>query len=592
MKFRFTIGAKIGTGFGILIALTIAAFILTLVTLKDSRNKTDEVTELRNPSVAALKELESDLIRSRLLITKWYFVQKEGQEKDELRSLLNIEYPRMNKQINELAVKWSEYDQGLLKELFERIDIFFASYQNDVMDQLNSFESYDDAGVTFLVGEPFEALDEKYRVIRVSLLEIIAAQQNNANTVTKEMLTSFTRLKTVVLYFGWILVIGGILIAFLTVRTIVKPVKQLKRMLIMMGKGILPSERMRERKDEIGEMSIAMHGLIHGMSSTVEFANQVGSGNFDSVYQPLSNEDTLGHTLLKMRTELAENERILEAKVIERTEEVVRQKEEISKKSHELEDLYTQVTDSIKYAKRIQEAILPPDKIVKQNLPNSFVLFKPKDIVSGDFYWLHAKNGKTFYAAVDCTGHGVPGAFMSIVGYNLLESVITNNKEPQAASILDGLNKGVAGTLHQSQDESSTKDGMDISLCSIDFKTNELQYAGAYNPLYLVRKGELTEINADKFPIGSFVSHEKKFTNNIVQLQKGDNVYIATDGFADQFGGPKGKKFLIKRFRELLLSVSSLPVEEQKKTLNMTIEDWRGTYEQVDDILVIGLAIN
>lgn len=593
MNFRFTIGTKIGMGFGVLIVLTIVSFLLTKTTLDDSRKKTDEVTELRNPSVAALKNLEALLIKSKLLITKWYYFQSSDDisEKQELRTLISIDYPKARKDIEEISKRWSQDDQNLLKDLLENVDAFFASYQNDIMDQLISFESYDDANIKFIVQFPFEELDEIYARIRLSLQELSAVQQNNASKVTNEMLSSFNSLQTIVKYLGYILVIGGILIAFFTVRTIVKPVTQLKRMLLSMGKGVLPKERIPERKDEIGEMAVAMHSLIEGMGSTVEFANQVGSGNFESEYKPLSDDDTLGHTLLKMRTELAETERILEAKVIERTEEVVRQKEEITKKNDELEDLYTQVTDSIKYAKRIQEAILPPDKNIKQFLPNSFVLFKPKDIVSGDFYWLHEKNGKTFFAAVDCTGHGVPGAFMSIVGYNLLENVITNNKILEPAPILDALNKGVTGTLHQSQEDSSTKDGMDISLCSIDYKTKELQYAGAYNPLYLVRKGEISEINADKFPIGSYVSKEKTFTNNIVQLQKDDNIYICTDGYADQFGGPKGKKFLIKRFRELLLSISSLSIEEQKRKLDKTIEEWRGTHEQVDDILVIGMTI-
>ena len=358
-----------------------------------------------------------------------------------------------------------------------------------------------------------------------------------------------------------------------------------------MGKGVLPTERIEDRKAEIGEMSVALNGLIDGMARTTDFAREVGSGNFISDYQPLSNEDTLGSALLKMREDLRINEQILEAKVVERTEQVVQQKQEIEVKNQELEVLYKHVTDSIKYAKRIQEAILPPDNMVNRILPNSFVLYKPKDIVSGDFYWIEQKDDKTMFAAVDCTGHGVPGAFMSIVGYNILKHVVGTNSFTTPSLILDGLNDGVSETLHHN-DQGSAKDGMDLSLCTIDFKTLELQYAGAFNPLYLVRNGELTQISADKFPIGLFLGEKKnKFTNHTIQLQKGDCIYIFSDGYADQFGGPIGKKFMSKHLRTLLVEVHKLPVNKQKEVLNKTIEEWRGALDQVDDILVIGLQI-
>ena len=359
-----------------------------------------------------------------------------------------------------------------------------------------------------------------------------------------------------------------------------------------MGRGVLPTEHIKDRNDEIGEMSVALNDLVDGMARTTEFAKQVGSGNFDSHYRALSKEDTLGAALLKMREDLRENERLLEAKVIERTEQVVRQKEEIETQNQELEVLYKHVTDSIKYAKRIQEAILPPDSLVKRVLPNSFVLYKPKDIVSGDFYWMDEKNGKSLFAAVDCTGHGVPGAFMSIVGYNLLKHVVNSNESTSPSEILDRLNEGVSETLHHGHQDSQAKDGMDISFCTIDFKKLELEYAGAYNPLYLIREGQLIQTKADKFPIGLFLGEEKKkFTNHTVQLQKGDSVYIFSDGYADQFGGPNGKKFMANHFRDLLMEVHNEPIEKQKEVLNKTIEEWRGPLDQVDDILVIGLKI-
>ena len=361
----------------------------------------------------------------------------------------------------------------------------------------------------------------------------------------------------------------------------------------MCGKRVLPEEKIRNRNDEIGEMSLALNDLMDGLRSTTHFAKEVGSGNFASEYNPLSEKDTLGHALLKMRSELDENERFLEAKVVERTEEVVKQKEEIETKNEILEVLYKQVTDSIRYAKRIQEAILPPQSILRIILPNSFILYKPKDIVSGDFYWVEQKNGKTLFSAVDCTGHGVPGAFMSIVAYNILKYVVNNNNETQPARILDALNIGVSETLHQSNSETQSKDGMDLALCSIDFQKKELEFAGAFNPLYLIREGELLEYKADKFPIGYYTgTTAKPYKNNVIGLKSGDMVYVFSDGYVDQFGGPSGKKFMANQFRNLLLQICDKPVEEQKKILDHQLIDWQGVHEQVDDILVIGIKIS
>ena len=224
-------------------------------------------------------------------------------------------------------------------------------------------------------------------------------------------------------------------------------------------------------------------------------------------------------------------------------------------------------------------------------MPDSFILYKPKDIVSGDFYWVEEKNDKVYFAAVDCTGHGVPGAFMSIVGYNALNEALRTSEDP--GSILDGLNRGISKTLHNNALGSTTKDGMDLALCCYDKKTKKLQYAGAYNPLYLIRDGEVNQIKADKFAIGGyFEDPSKKYINHTIQLEKEDYVYIFSDGYADQFGGPKGKKFMYKRFRDHLLALQGKEMEDQKTYLDTTLEDWKGPLEQIDDILVVGIHIS
>jgi len=264
------------------------------------------------------------------------------------------------------------------------------------------------------------------------------------------------------------------------------------------------------------------------------------------------------------------------------------------------------ITDSIQYAKRIQQAISPPEKLVQQYLKESFILYKPKDIVSGDFYWIERKDTQIIFAAADCTGHGIPGAFMSIVGSNLLKQAVKEKQLSQPAAILDELNKGVTETLRQRSDanpdgtvgtndtnEEGIKDGMDIALCTIDYKKQFLEYAGAYNPLYLVRNDEITEIKADRQPIGIFMGEElQHFTNHKIKLQRGDTLYIFSDGYVDQFGGAQGKKFKSKQFKQLLLSIQNKSMPEQREILNQTIEQWQGTYEQTDDICVIGVRIN
>ena len=289
-------------------------------------------------------------------------------------------------------------------------------------------------------------------------------------------------------------------------------------------------------------------------------------------------------TYIKVRERsLQEEKRKLEAMVNERTAEVV-------EKNRELDEINKDITASIRYAKRIQDAILPPDEFVKKVLPNTFILFKPKDIVSGDFYWMEERNNKVIFAAVDCTGHGVPGAFMSIVGHNVLDRVVGEHNITEPARILDELNKGISETLRQSNLEDNTvRDGMDIAMCSLDRSTGVLQFAGAYNPLWLIRKGELIEVKANKFPIGnSNKGDTNKFTNHEMQLEKGDTVYVFSDGFCDQFGGPLGKKLKASALRQLLLNNQQRSMAEQRALLDTTIEDWRGNHEQVDDILIIG----
>jgi ligand-binding sensor domain-containing protein/serine phosphatase RsbU (regulator of sigma subunit) len=283
----------------------------------------------------------------------------------------------------------------------------------------------------------------------------------------------------------------------------------------------------------------------------------------------------------------------LELIVSQRTEEIQEQKTEIERSRDEIAKYAKDITDSIKYAKRIQKAIFPAWKDVQKILPESFVFFQSKDLVSGDFYFAEKLGNKTIFCAVDCTGHGVPGGFMSIVANNLLNQAIKQEGFSKPSDILEYLNLGVTNTLHQTYEESSVKDGMDIALCCLDTNTNIMEYAGAYNPLYIFREKQLLEFKGNRFPVGTFVGEEiREFTNHEIQMQKGDMVYLFSDGFADQFGGPNGKKFMIRRFKEMLRKIHTKPVEDQQVLMDKQLKNWKGNLEQIDDIVVMGVRIS
>ncbi|TVR72593.1 MAG: hypothetical protein EA408_06545 [Marinilabiliales bacterium] len=283
---------------------------------------------------------------------------------------------------------------------------------------------------------------------------------------------------------------------------------------------------------------------------------------------------------------------ILEGIVRERTAEIVKQKEEIEEQHDMIAEQNKNITDSIEYARRIQTAILPPGDYVKELLPQRFILFLPRDIVSGDFYWLTKLKNRIISVAADCTGHGVPGGFMSMLGIAFLNEVV--NKSPDdvtAAEILNQLREQVIASLHQTGKTGEAQDGMDISLFILDMENRNLEFAGANNPLLIIRNNELIEIKGDKMPIGIHDRANQPFTNHVVKLEDGDVIYTFSDGYQDQFGGPKGKKYMIKRLKQLLLDIHQKPMSEQVEILLMELEEWQGSFERVDDIIVMGVRV-
>ena len=369
----------------------------------------------------------------------------------------------------------------------------------------------------------------------------------------------------------------------------------------------------------VGNASAAQNALK--ISSALEVA--ILSISMSNKYRRLQREKQEAQAValksLEEQNALVEGMNVkLEAQVKERTSEIEYQKEELA-------EINQEILSSIKYAKRIQEAILPSNEHVKNLMPESFVFYRPKDVVSGDFYFVEnttTNDGKdlVLFAAVDCTGHGVPGAFMSIVGNNFLTQAITESTVNSTGEALDFLNQGVSKALRQDKNTSTetVRDGMDISLCGYHKVKQKLFFSGAKNPVYIVRKSEnvnelglgveiiegknplesekggifLTEFKGDTHPIGAYVGDElKPFRTQVIELKKDDMIYVFSDGYADQFGGPDGKKYKYKTFKKLLLSIAHLPAEEQKEKLIAQYDSWKGDYEQIDDVLLMGLRV-
>jgi len=283
---------------------------------------------------------------------------------------------------------------------------------------------------------------------------------------------------------------------------------------------------------------------------------------------------------------------MIQTRTLVKTRRLLKEKEQaielIESQKVELELKEKNITDSLIYAQRIQEALLPSESYFRKHFEDSFILFKPKDIVSGDFYWIGEKNDKIFVVAADCTGHGVPGALMSMIGLNLIETTINEDNVEIPSRILEVMNKGLEKTFSREKNIGTIiRDGMDIGLCVIDRKRKKVEYAGAFFPLYIIRDESLIEIAADKIIIG-MNPEGLRYTDHEIDLLDDDIFYIFSDGYVDQFGGSENKKFMYRRFRYLLMTIHSFPVNDQKAILEENIRIWMGLNEQVDDMMVIG----
>jgi serine phosphatase RsbU (regulator of sigma subunit) len=281
-----------------------------------------------------------------------------------------------------------------------------------------------------------------------------------------------------------------------------------------------------------------------------------------------------------------------QARLLLKTGITLRQKEkalEDLKNQRELLEIRNKsITESLVYAQRIQEALLPAENNVQEYFPDSFIFYKPRDIVSGDFYWIGEKGDTKFIVAADCTGHGVPGALMSMIGHELLEKIINSEDNDHPGRILDIMNDALADTFRGARNAGTIiRDGMDMGICAINNKKKKIEYAGAFFPLYMIRENRLIETKGDKYVLG-MAPEGSGYTNTEIELQADDMLYLFSDGYMDQFGGNENKKFMYRRFRYLLMTIHGFPLKDQKSILEENIRKWQGSNPQVDDILVIG----
>jgi phosphoserine phosphatase RsbU/P len=264
----------------------------------------------------------------------------------------------------------------------------------------------------------------------------------------------------------------------------------------------------------------------------------------------------------------------------------------VEERTRQIEQQSRNITDSIQYASRIQSALMLPSEELDRLLPSHFILNKPKDIVSGDYYWVSLKNNRMIVAVADCTGHGVPGAFMSIMGINFLSEIVNKTEFIKANEILNELREHLIRSLGQTGQRDETKDGMEMALCVVDLDSKQLQFSGAFRPLYLIRNKELIVIKGDRMPIGIYNEEEVSFTNKEMQVRENDVFYLFTDGYVDQIGGPDRKTFKSRKFKQLLKDIHQRPLKEQKSILEKEHHAWKCDIEQIDDILVMGVKLS
>ncbi len=573
---------KLVTGFVVILTITLFSAIFSSVIINNNSKRILHVNNDIYPFTDKLAEFEQIVLNSKMLITNWVYLQYNIEDKEELKKLIKEDYPKIKQEIlTSLKKSGQEKNSESLHLIFEKMDEILA-INKELMNTLSSFDDYEDAQKIFDAEEKIEEeVIPLSNEIRTLLNDFINKTKKKNDIIRDKMISSLKQLEITSIIFGFGMFIIILLSVIYIQKNITIPVTQVHDILLKLSKGEIIKQKVKQTDDIIAEMVSALYKLSDNFNKVAVNAQKIGKGNFDTEIKPLSDKDILGNAILEMRNSLKAYSEEMEAKVRERTAEISRQKEIIEEKNKN-------ITASINYAVRIQKASLPQVTTIQTELPDSFILFKPKDIVSGDFYWFSKSEDKIIIAAIDCTGHGIPGAFMSLIGINLLSGIVNENKITEADEILNELHRRVQLALKQ--DVTANQDGMDAALCVIDTNNKKVDFAGAKNPLVYIQNDTLFRIKGDKKSIGG-KQVEGKFTKHTISAEEPTSFYIFSDGFQDQFGGKNGRKFMIKNMLNLFSDNHKLPFSKQNEIYDNTITEWKSSLPQTDDILIIGFKL-
>lgn len=587
MKFSFfnTGFPKVTFAFVVIILIVLANVGLNYYLIEKNKKTVTNLTDVISPYVETLEEFNLVVTESKMYATNWVYLQNSVDDKKSFHNLMNKHYPDLKKRLEGFMVRLNKQaDKDSLNSVFKQFDELI-NVEKEVMKTLVFFDDYENPQKKFKCEEIIEGeVLPRTQAIMATLNKIMERNRKEAKILKAETESSQQRMMTIMLIASVGLFVFILFSVSFISGAIRKPVLKMKDVIQKLGRGELPDEKIvANDKNVVSEMATSVNALSESFSKTSMFANEIGKGNLTVPYQKLSENDMLGNALINMRDSLHAYSEDMEQKVFERTQEVI-------EKSSKLELAYREIKDSITYAKRIQESILPSEELITKVFSNSFIFYRPKDIVCGDFYWFAQKGDEVILAAIDCTGHGVPGALMTVIGNSLLNQIVASSTSTDPAVILKQLDKKLMETFQQHGHASGTNDGMDAAIFRYKIGKKELTFAGAKRPLYMFKNGELIEVKGNKSPIGSF-GHEfdKLFTSHKLTVNTNDTVYLFSDGVQDQFGGEGGKKFMIKRFRELLEEIQPLSMVEQAKRVNKEMDEWQGQYEQTDDMLLIGV---
>lgn len=570
LKKKFdTISGRLLAGYVIIIFASVLGALVSVITLKWSIGLDKSISKVEVPSIESLKDLKSQTKELKKL-SSIYIYQANQDDKKSLLTILSLDYPKVLSDLKTSSQMWEVTSQT---ESFSQVNDFSMLLVKDVKNLMTTLNSEEDYSNDVKVDEGINLFENGIVAKNDKMLELL-------DTIIKDKVAFLAQAQSkkenafFILFIVLLIVLVVILVTSYTMmqsskRWIVNPIRNINNAVIKLGAGEIPEKQGSSQLEEIQLMHQSINQLVDGTKGKIDFAEKLGDGDYIVQFNLLSEKDVLGEALLEMRDKLKKNQ-------------------------EEILDKTRKITESINYSHRIQSSLLPTEGILKSTFSDLFMFYKPKDVVSGDFPYFYKHDDYAYLATVDCTGHGVPGALMSFIGYFTLNQIMNeNNHSKTTGQILDELHQKVQKTLKQDVNKDAAKDGMDVAICKINTKTLQLEYSGAHRPLYLILNGDFSEIKADRYPIGGiFYKGRLPFRTHCFQLSKGDSILFNTDGLPDQFGGINGKeKFMSKRVRELIEKNKTVSMSHMKEVIEHEFDTWKGDYRQIDDILMIGVKL-